>query len=73
MNTKEDYEDKAARLLKAELKRAGVTYQELTERLAAIGIKEKEVNIRNKLARGKFSAAFLFYCLEAIGVDELRL
>jgi len=71
-NTSE-YEEKAGRLLKAELKRAGVTYRELTERLDAISIKEKEVNIRNKLARGKFSAAFLFYCLEAIGVDELRL
>lgn len=73
MPNKDDYEDKVARLLKAELKRAGVTYQELVEKLDGMGIAEKEVNVRNKLARGKFSAAFLFYCLEAIGVDELRL
>ena len=69
----QDFETKAANLLKAELKRKGIKYRELVERLDDMGIREKEVNIRNKLARGKFSAAFLIYCLEAIGVDELRL
>ena len=73
MPEKDEYEAKAARLLKAELKREGVTYRELVEKLDAIGVQEKEVNIRNKLARGKFSASFLLYCLEAIGVSELRL
>lgn len=64
---------KAANLLKAELKRKGVTYAQLVERLADIGISEKEVNVRNKLSRGKFSAAFLLQCLKAIGVDSLQL
>ena len=73
MPEKDEYEAKAANLLKAELKRAGVTYGQLVEKLAAIGVQEKEVNIRNKLARGKFSASFLLYCLEAIGVDDLRV
>jgi len=73
MPEKDTYETKSANLLKAELKRAGVTYKELVEKLDAIGVTEKEVNIRNKLARGKFSAAFLLACLEAIGVSELRL
>ena len=73
MPEKDEYEARAANLLKAELKRAGVTYKELVVRLDAIGVQEKEVNIRNKLARGKFSAAFLLYCLAAIGVDDIRL
>ena len=73
MPEKSEYEAKAANLLKSELKRAGVTYKELVVKLEAIGIHEKEVNIRNKLARGKFPAAFLFYCLDAIEVTELRL
>lgn len=73
MPEKEEYEAKAARLLKAQLKLQGVTYKQLVEKLESIGIHEKEVNIRNKLARGKFSAAFLFYCLEAIGVHDLRI
>ncbi|WP_425339691.1 DUF6471 domain-containing protein [Mesorhizobium opportunistum] len=39
----------------------------------AIGVEEKEVNIRNKLARGKFSAALLLQCLKAIGSPTLHL
>jgi len=73
MPEKNDWETKVANLLKAELKRKGVTYAQLIEKLAEIGVDEKEVNVRNKLARGKFSAAFLVQCLEAIGTNELRL
>lgn len=68
-----DWEAKAANLLKAELKRQGVTYAQLVDRLDAIGISEKEVNVRNKLSRGKFSAAFMLQCLTAIGTAHLRL
>ena len=53
--------------------RRGVTYARLVERLAEIGVDEKEVNIRNKLARGKFSAVFLIQCIEAVGISSLRL
>lgn len=73
MAEKTDWEMKAANLLKAELKRKGVTYAQLVEKLAAIGIDEKEVNVRNKLSRGKFTAAFLLQCLEAIGVSDLHI
>lgn len=73
MAEKTDYEMKAANLLKAELKRKGVTYAQLVDRLAAIGVDEKEVNVRNKLSRGKFTAAFLLQCLAAIEATDLRL
>ncbi|WP_367279824.1 DUF6471 domain-containing protein [Sphingosinicella sp.] len=32
---------------------------------------DSEPNIRNKLSRGKFTAAFLLQCLEAIGTSTL--
>jgi hypothetical protein len=67
MIEKTDWEVFAANMLKAELKRKGVTYAQLAEMVG-----DKEVNIRNKLARGKFSAAFLLHCLSAIGTHELR-
>lgn len=73
MPEKTDWEAKAANLLKAELKRKGVTYAQLVEKLAAIGVIEREVNIRNKLSRGKFTAAFLLQCLKAIGATHLSL
>ena len=66
-------ESRVANILKAELKRKGVTYSQLVEKLADIGVSEKEVNIRNKLARGKFSAAILVQCLEAIGVQGFQI
>lgn len=73
MTEKTDWDLKAANLLKAELKRKGVTYAQLVEKLAAIGVEEKEANIRNKLSRGKFTAAFMFQCLEAIGTNKVDL
>lgn len=70
---KMDWNAKAANLLKSELKRHGVTYGQLVEKLAAIGVEEKEVNVRNKLSRGAFTAAYLLQCLNAIGAREIRL
>ena len=68
MAEQSEWETKAANLLKAELKRQGVTYAQLAERIG-----DKEANIRNKLSRGKFSAAFLLQSLEAIDRREIRL
>jgi len=59
--------------LKAELKRRNVSYAQLVEKLAEIGVVDSEPNIRNKLSRGKFTAVFLIQCLEAIGASSLRL
>lgn len=73
METEQDWEKRVSNLLKAELKRKGVTYAGLVEKLAAIGVEEKEANIKNKLSRGKFSAVFLLQCLIAIGCFSLRL
>jgi 3-mercaptopyruvate sulfurtransferase SseA len=70
---KVDWNERAANLLKSELKRHGVTYAELVAKLAKIGIAEKEVHVRNKLSRGSFTAAYFLQCLEAVGVRELRL
>ncbi len=73
MPSQTEWEKQASNLLKAELKRKGVTYAQLVEKLGAIGINEKEVNVANKLSRGKFSAAFMLQCLNAAGSSQLRL
>jgi microsomal dipeptidase-like Zn-dependent dipeptidase len=67
------WEAKVKGLLKAELKKRNVSYIQLVEKLAAIGVVDSEPNIRNKLARGKFTAVFLIQCMEAIGASSLRL
>jgi len=60
-------------LLKAELKRRGVSYRDLAEKLTAMGVPESERNLANKIARGSFTAAFFVQCLVAIGTTTLRL
>lgn len=68
MPDQSDWEAKAANILKAELKRQGVTYAQLAELIG-----DKEPNVRNKLSRGKFRAAFLLQSMSAIGITEFRL
>lgn len=68
-----EYEAKAKNLLKGELKRRGVSYAQLAEKLSGIGAQETERNLANKISRGGFTAAFLLQCLAAIGVSDLRL
>ena len=68
MPDQSDWEAKAANILKAELKRQGVTYAQLAEMIG-----DKEPNVRNKLSRGKFSAAYMLQCLSAVAVSELRI
>ncbi|MDG1456875.1 MAG: DUF6471 domain-containing protein [Pseudoprimorskyibacter sp.] len=63
-----DWEAKAANILKSELKRQGVTYAQLAELIG-----DKEPNVRNKLSRGKFSAAYMLQCISAIGLSVLRV
>jgi hypothetical protein len=73
MKTEAEWAEDVKRLLRAEMTRRGVTYEELSERLAAIGINDTAVNLRNKVARGRFSAIFLVQCLTALGAHALRL
>jgi hypothetical protein len=60
-------------ILKAELKRRGMTYGDLVERLAAHGVAESEANLRNKISRGSFTAAFFLQCLIAIGCEHVQI
>ncbi|WP_026757284.1 DUF6471 domain-containing protein [Sediminimonas qiaohouensis] len=69
----EDYETKAKNILKAELKRRGVTYGQLADRLTALGTPETERNIANKISRGSFTAAFFMMCMDAIGAHSVNL
>ena len=60
-------------MLRAELKRRGLTYQDLADKLAEVGVRETETNLRTKISRGTFTAVFFVQCLKAIGCTSLRL
>jgi len=67
------WEDRARLFLKAEIKRADVTYEELAERLKVHGIEENAASIANKLARGTFAATFFLASLIALGRQNVSL
>lgn len=69
----DDWAARSKGLLKAELVRRGISYQQLAERLHALGVKDTTENLTNKINRGKFSAIFLLQCLEAIDCKLLRI
>lgn len=69
----QEYETRSKNLLKGELKRRGLSYRDLAEKLATVGVQETERNLNNKISRGGFSAAFLLQCLDAIGSDTVHL
>jgi hypothetical protein len=73
MANKPSWEDRAKRFLKAELKRADVSYHDLAQRLKEHGLKETEASVANKLSRGTFAATFFLAALVALEVDGIRL
>jgi len=73
MPERTDWEAKSRGILRAEMAKRGLTYAQLVEKLREIGVAEDERNLRNKVSRGKFTAAFLLQVLAAIGATEIRL
>jgi hypothetical protein len=68
-----DWQAQVKGLLKAELKRRNLSYADLAERLATIGVKDSERNISNKISRGSFTAVFFVQCLTAIGCQTINV
>lgn len=73
MATPQDWERRASRYLKAELKRAEVTYEKLADRLNEKGFSETKAGITNKLSRGAFTATFFLAALAEIGCRTIRV
>ncbi|MGD9618038.1 MAG: DUF6471 domain-containing protein [Alphaproteobacteria bacterium] len=73
MKTTDDWQAQAKGMIRGGLKRRNLSYKDLADRLEAIGVKDTERNIANKISRGGFTAVFFLQCLEAIGVNTLHL
>lgn len=67
------YQEKAKGILRAEIKRRNMTYEDLARKLAEAGHTDTAKNLSNKIARGGFTAGFFIQCMEAIGVQSVRL
>lgn len=73
MVTEDEWAERVSRFLKAELKRRGVTYEQLAERLRKMGAEETVASIKGKLTRGRFTAIFMMQVLKAIGCPTVRV
>ncbi len=71
--TEAEWSDKARRLLKAELARAELSYEELAAKLSEGGFPETKASIASKISRGTFSASFLLAALKTAGAPVIRL
>jgi hypothetical protein len=68
-----EWAHRARRFLRAEIKRAEVSYAELAARLKEHGLEETEASIANKLSRGTFAAIFFLATMKAIGRQIVNL
>jgi len=69
----DDWNKKAKSLIKAELAKKDIGYDELSDMLKDIDIEENKMNIANKLNRGKFSFSFALQIFKALGLKKLNL
>ncbi|HHS8316892.1 TPA: DUF6471 domain-containing protein [Legionella pneumophila] len=63
----------ASSILKAELIRRNISYDQLITLLAKIDVHETRASILNKMSRGSFQFSFFLQCAKAIGMAQLRL
>ena len=71
--TSDEWHDLVKGMLRAEMTRRCSTYDQLAAKLAEIGVHEQPKSLRNKVARGGFSAVFFVQCLHALGVTNLNV
>jgi hypothetical protein len=71
--TEEEWGQRVAAHLKAEMKKAEVTYAEMVKRLKRHGFKETEASLTMKLKRAAFSASFLMAALAALELPGVSL
>ena len=68
-----DLRKRASRFVKAEMKRAGVTYEQLIDKLAEMGFHETKASIANMLGRGSFPATFFIVVMRALSKEKIDL
>ena len=71
--TEREWAERAARHIKAELKRAEMTYDDLADKMKKHGFKESKASIASKLSRATMSAHFFLAALVAMGKEDVSL
>ena len=64
--SEEEWLHLARKIIKLELAKGDTTYEELVQRLEALGVNETYAGVTNKISRGTFSFAFFLQCMKAL-------
>jgi Domain of unknown function (DUF6471) len=73
MATDADWQSLVKGMLRGEMKRRNLTYDQLAEKLTAIGIPTTARVLRTKVSRGGFAAVFMVQCFKAMGARVIRI
>ncbi|MGJ8680971.1 DUF6471 domain-containing protein [Paraglaciecola sp.] len=67
-----DWRQLVQRLLKAEMSKRGTKYQDLSDRLAQIGIHQSADNLRNKVNKGIMGADLLLQIMYVLNMRRIE-
>ena len=71
--SKVDFKKEASKIIKIELTKQDLDYEQLAQKMKDIGIDETKANIANKLHRGTFSFSYALQIFKALGLKKLNL
>jgi hypothetical protein len=71
-NVSADWRQVVARLLKAEMSKRGVKYQDLSTRLGSIGVNQSADNLRNKVNKGILGADLLLQIMYVLNMRKIE-
>lgn len=67
-----DWRQVVQRILKAEMSKRGVKYQDLSDRLVSIGVNQSADNLRNKVNKGILGADLLLQIMFVLNMRKIE-
>lgn len=71
-NSSADWRQVVQRIIKAEMSKRSVKYQELSERLARIGVSQSADNLRNKVNKGILGADLMLQVMYVLNMRKIE-
>ena len=67
-----DWRNLVQRLLKAELSKKGIKYQDLSDKLSQVGVDQSADNLRNKINKGILGADLLLQIMFVLHIKQIK-
>ncbi len=73
MSIKKTWTREARNILRSQITRSGLTYEQLAVRLEKLGVSETVSSVKGKIHRGTFSFVFVIQVMQAIDRDRIDI